>query len=108
MRRLSLVLALTAAAAACTDQPFTVDVPLRVVSISPSGGATGVARKTPDGKPAPIFVAFSEELDASTVTAKSVVLAKLDAAGKATVVETEKPAFAAKDGTFVVTVTPKA
>ncbi|HEY3448472.1 MAG TPA: Ig-like domain-containing protein [Myxococcales bacterium] len=76
MRRIvvsSLIVA-AAALAACTDQPFTVDVGLRVVSVSPSGAAVGVGRRQP------VVVTFSEALDPGTVTADSVSLATEDGA----------------------------
>lgn len=47
-------------AAACTDQPFTVDIALRVVSIQPGGGARDIARESS------IAIVFSEELVAET------------------------------------------
>ena len=100
-----LVLALVAA---CTNQPFTVDVPLRVVATSPSGGSTGAVRKIADGTPAPITATFSEDLDAATVTAKTVTLSKVGADGTLTAIETADPKYASDAGAFTVTVTPKA
>ena len=44
MRRFLAFSVVVAVIAGCTNQPFTVDVSLRVVSISPSGGAEGVGR----------------------------------------------------------------
>ncbi len=52
----------------CTDQPFTVDVPLRVVSTEPSAGATQIARDQV------LTVRFSEELDDASVDADSFLL----------------------------------
>ena len=108
MRRLALAL-MTAAAVACTNQPFTVDVPLRVVASSPSPGAAGVARKAPDGSPAPIVIFFSEELDPASVTSTSVTLARVADDGSTTKVATAAPVFAvAPSGAFAITLVPAA
>lgn len=108
MRRFSLLMT-AAAVAACTNQPFTLDVPLRVVASSPSSGATGVARKAADGSPAAIVTSVSEELDPLTVTNQSVSLANVAADGTLTPVDTAAPAFSiAPDGRFLITVVPSA
>jgi hypothetical protein len=107
MRLNVLPLLALCAAAACTNQPFTLDVPLRVVSTAPSGGATGVARKALDGTPAPIVAAFSEELDPATVSAAAVTLAQVAADGTLTPVDAAAPVFSAEaDGRFLVTLIP--
>lgn len=106
MRRIALSLL---AAAACTNQPFTLDVPLRVVATSPSGGATGVARKAADGSPAPLSISFSEALDPATVTPSAVTLVSIARDGTQTAVATSAPTYAvASDGRFLVTVVPSA
>lgn len=55
------VLPLVLVAAACSDQTFTVDVPFRVTSVTPSPAASGVSRQ------ASLVVTFSEEIDAASV-----------------------------------------
>jgi hypothetical protein len=55
---------LIAALAGCTDQPFTIDVPLRVVSVEPSANAVDVGREG-----LVIRVGFSEALVESSATA---------------------------------------
>lgn len=55
------ILPLALAAAACSDQTFTVDVPFRVTSVTPSPAAAGVSRN------AGLVITFSEEIDASSV-----------------------------------------
>lgn len=55
-------LACTFLVAACSDQPFTVDVPFRVTSVTPSPGGQNIARR-PE-----IVVTFSEDIDPASVT----------------------------------------
>ncbi|MCK5688108.1 Ig-like domain-containing protein [Myxococcota bacterium] len=59
---LTMFLGVFSTLGACTDQPFTIDVPLRVVSISPSAEATDVGRDD-----LVISIAFSEELAEATL-----------------------------------------
>lgn len=47
---------------ACSDQPFTVDVPFRITSVTPSPGGQNIARR------AEIVVTFSEDIDPDSVT----------------------------------------
>ncbi|NOZ87858.1 MAG: Ig-like domain-containing protein [Deltaproteobacteria bacterium] len=75
-RTLSVIIVplLAAFGVSCTDQPFTVDVPIRVVSISPSG--EGAPRDTS------IDVTFSEDVVESTVTnTNNLFLGKIDDQG---------------------------
>jgi len=60
-------LVLPALLAACPSQPFVVDVPLRVVSTEPSGGAAGVSRT------ATLRVRFSEPLQSPSVASFRLV-----------------------------------
>lgn len=57
--RLALACGLTLAA--CSEQPFTIDVPFRVTSVTPSPGGRGIARR-PE-----IVVTFSEDIDPASV-----------------------------------------
>lgn len=68
---LPLLAVITLGAAGCTSQPFTIDVPLRVVATSPSGGAEGAARDTV------VTATFSEDLRASSIGAGTVTVARI-------------------------------
>ncbi|MFN7130812.1 MAG: Ig-like domain-containing protein, partial [Myxococcales bacterium] len=93
--RFAFAVASLAAVAACTDQPFTVDVALRVVSVVPSGNGEGFGRHRN------LEIAFSEELDPATVTAESVLLEEIDGERIASAVT-----YSSETGTHLVTVDP--
>lgn len=65
------------AAAGCNNQAFTVDVPLRVVSIEPGGATVHVARSVV------IEASFSEDLDPASVTGGEAFTLEALASGEA-------------------------
>ncbi|HEY3452743.1 MAG TPA: Ig-like domain-containing protein [Myxococcales bacterium] len=100
LRRIAIAVLL--AAAACTDQDFVADVPLRVVAASPTGESVGVGRHTA------ITVTFSEKLVADSVAGAFTLesLGYPDATGQPQAVEFV--AAYTEDTVPTVTLTPKA
>ncbi len=71
MRQLSATLTTLLVFAACADQPFTVDVPLRIVSISPADGGVDV------GRDADVVIVFSEAIEPGSANAGTIQLVEV-------------------------------